>query len=365
MQLVTNKKTLGWACIALFIFLSCSRSSRDILSDPASTTTTQRTPTELGQGRDTPLHQAISAQTDLASLYPFLQPTSINQPDNEGNTPLHRAVVQDNLPLVGLLLSAKANIDAQNVAGLTPLHLAVKQGNLLTLHLLLIYQADIHAKDKEGHTPLDYINEKQHTDELQQILQPTPWDALASERDPFVVAWLLAAEKTRTNDTQGWTPLHLAACLGHTEAMQDLITNKADIEAKNKHGWTPLHLATFLGQSEPVQFLLDHQASTEAIDHKGRTPYDIAGSEAVKQLLGSRMNLGKLVFNCDYDNIGKRIVSHFTAREQGQLRQTCTEMGLNLLRKGVFHLQVTPDKLHRCRKLKKPVKKSRLRVFKL
>ena len=347
--MVTNKKPLAWAFIALFLFLSCGR--RDILTVPAlrgmtpPTTTTQQTPTDAAADRDTPLHQAILAQTDLASLYPFLQASSINQPDNEGNTPLHRAVTQDNLPLVGLLLSAKANIDAQNAEGLTPLHLAAKQGALLTLHLLLIYQADIHAKDNQGHTPLDYINEKQQTEQLQQILQHTPWDALASERDPFVVAWLLAAEKNRTKDTQGWTPLHLAACLGHIEAMQDLIANKADIEAKNSNGWTPLHLAAFLGQPEPVQFLLEHQAITEAIDHKGRTPYDIAGSAVVKELLGGRMNLGKLVFNCDYDNIGKRIVAHLITKEQGQLRQTCTEMGWNLLQKGDFHLQVTPDKL--------------------
>ena len=376
MKVSTNKKTVGWAFIALFLFLSCGR--KDILIDPATATTTQQTPTEIGQGRDIPLHQAILAQTDLASLYPFLQPTSINQPDSEGNTPLHRAVIQDNLPLVGLLLSAKANIDAQNTAGLTPLHLAAKQGNLLTLHLLLIYQADIHAKDKEGRIPLDYINEKKQTDELQQLLQRTPWDTIASERDPFVVAWLLAADKNRTKDTQGWTPLHLAACLGQTEAIQDLIANKADIEAKNSNGWTPLHLAAFLGQPEAiqalldnkaatetkdnqgytplhvatlgnrleaVQLLIDHRAPVEAIDYKGRTPYDIAESAAVKELLGSRMNLGKLVFNCDYDNIGKRIVTHLTAREQGQLRQTCTEMGWSLLQKGALHLQITPDKL--------------------
>ena len=347
MTLLTNKKTFWLGTIALSLFLNCSR--RDIPINPAPTPTTQQTPTETGQGGDTPLHQAILAQTDLASLYPFLQATSINQPDNEGTTPLHRAVIQNNLPLVGLLLSAKANIDAQNAAGSTPLHLAAKQGNLLTLHLLLIYQADIHTKDKEGHTPLDYINEKQHTDELQQLLQGTPWDAIASERDPFVVAWLLAVQKTSMKDNQGWTSLHLAACLGQMKAIQDLIANKADIEAKNKHGWTPLHVAAFVGQIEAVQLLLNHQAPVDVIDYKGRTPYDIAESAAVKKLLGSRMNLGKLVFNCDYDNIGKRILDHLTNKNCGQLRQTCTEIGWGLLQQGAFRLQITPDKLRHLR----------------
>ena len=174
---------------------------------------------------------------------------------------------------------------------------------------------------------------------------------MASERDPFVVAWLLAAEKTRTKDTQGWTPLHLAACLGQVGAIQDLIANKADIAAKNKHGWTPLHLAAFLGHPEPVQFLLDHQASTEAIDHKGRTPYDIAGSEVVRQLLGRYMNLGKLIFQCDYDNIGKRILDNLASEDSKhmrtirRLRETCTEVGWGLLQKGRVVLQVTPNKL--------------------
>ena len=393
----TNKKTLGWASprrrgtsgyqylIALLLFLSCGR--RDILTDTAPTPTTQQTPTETGQGRDTPLQQAILAQTDLASLYTFLQPTTINQPDNEGNTPLHRAVIQDNLPLVGLLLSAKATIDAQNAGGLTPLHLAAKQRNLLTLHLLLIYQADIHAKDKQGHTPLDYINEKQQADELQEILQGTPWDAMASERDPFVVAWLLAAQKTRTKDTQGWTPLHLAACFEQMEVLKDLIANKATIEAKNIHGWTPLHLAAFAGQTEAIQaliankalleakntqgwtplhlaafsgqieaveLLINHQAPIDAIDYERRTPYDIAGSKAVKQLLANQpgvitdpraLGLRKLILHRDYAPIGKRIVDHLTTQERAPLRQTCTEMGVTLLRQEAFHLQETPDKL--------------------
>ena len=343
MKISTNKKTFGWGCIALFLFLSCGR--RDILTDAAFTTTTQQTPANPNQDRDKPLHQAILAQTDLGSLYTFLQATSINQPDKEGNTPLHLAVIQDNLPLVGLLLSEKAAIDAQNAAGLTPLHLAAKQGNLLTLHLLLIYQADIHAKDKAGHKPLNYIKEKQQTDELQQLLKRTPWDAIARERDPFVVAWLLAAEKTKTKDNQGWTPLHLAACLGQMEAIQNLVATKADIKAKNKHHWTPLHLAAFAGQIEAVQFLIDHQAPIWAVDYKGRTAYDIAESAAVKQLLGLHMNLSKLIFQCDYDNIGKQLLNYLTAKDKGKLRQTCTEMGCKLLQQGALRLQVTPDTL--------------------
>ena len=148
MKLSTNQKPFWVGVIALFLFLSCGR--RDIPLNPDPTINVQQTPTDAAADRDTPLHQAILAQADLASLYPFLQPTSINQLDTQGNTALHLAVIQDNLPLIGLLLSAKANIDAQNAAGSTPLHLAAKQDNLLTLHLLLIYQADIHTKDKEG-----------------------------------------------------------------------------------------------------------------------------------------------------------------------------------------------------------------------
>ena len=57
------------------------------------------------------------------------------------------------------------------------------------------------------------------------------------------------------------------------------------------------------------------------------------------------LGLRKLILHRDYNPIGKRIVDHLTNKEKGQLRQTSTEIGLNLLRWGAFHLEVTPDKL--------------------
>ena len=55
--------------------------------------------------------------------------------------------------------------------------------------------------------------------------------------------------------------------------------------------------------------------------------------------------MNKLIFHCDYDNIGKQVLDYLTTKDKGQLRQACAEMGWNLLQKGALHLQLTPDKL--------------------
>jgi ankyrin repeat protein len=39
----------------------------------------------------------------------------------------------------------------------------------------------------------------------------------------------------------GLTPLHVAAFSGHRDVVELLLTNKADVNAKDKDGHTPLH----------------------------------------------------------------------------------------------------------------------------
>ena len=257
MAVSINKKTVAQACIALFLFLSCSQNIISI--DPGPMAIVQEGNIESVQHLDTSLHKAILEQADLDYIKILLQTINVNQTGNQAETALH---------------------------------LAAKQGNLELIKMLLDYQADVQAKN-----------------------------------------------------IQGWTPLHFAALTGQVEAIQVLLYNKAAIEAKDDLGQTPLHLAALAGQVAAVQLLINHQASVVAIDYKGRTPYDLAWSQAAKQLLGRHMNLSKLIFHYDYDNIGIRILDHLTTKDRGRLRQTCTEMGWKLLQQGASCLQVSPSRL--------------------
>ena len=76
----------------------------------------------------------------------------------------------------------------------------------------------------------------------------------------------------------GMTPLHYAADEGHTEVVELLIANGADVNAKNENGWTPLHLAAYWGGKEIVELLIAAGADVNAKDMSNwiGTPLDIA-----------------------------------------------------------------------------------------
>jgi ankyrin repeat protein len=71
--------------------------------------------------------------------------------DNEGETPLERAGLQE----VALMLIAKgADISARDNQGNTLLHKAARNDWMNLAQLLLAKGADVNAKNNEGKTPL-------------------------------------------------------------------------------------------------------------------------------------------------------------------------------------------------------------------
>ena len=73
-------------------------------------------------------------------------------------------------------------------------------------------------------------------------------------------------------DKGGMTPLHLASSLGHTEIVELLLENRADIDMVTvATGETALHLATSGGHIATVKLLLERGAAVNKATNEGKT----------------------------------------------------------------------------------------------
>ena len=80
-------------------------------------------------------------------------------------------------------------------------------------------------------------------------------------------------------DDDSWpemTPLHYAVVEGHTEVVELLIANGANVNAKDEEGWTPLHLTAYWGGKEITELLIAKGADVNAKNTWIGTPLDIA-----------------------------------------------------------------------------------------
>lgn len=80
---------------------------------------------------------------------------SINDPNQDGFTPLYYAILDGNDDVAKVLLDAGADPnDKESTAGATPLHFAVEKDNATIINHLLAKGADIEAIDEDEDTPL-------------------------------------------------------------------------------------------------------------------------------------------------------------------------------------------------------------------
>ena len=105
----------------------------------------------------------------------------------------------------------------------------------------------------------------------------------AAAGDAARVAELAAADPAAVHaaGADGWTPLHLAAHLGHAEAVRGLLAAGASVAAvsANATANTPLH-AALAGAEETavVELLLAHGADANAVGGGGWRPLHLAAA---------------------------------------------------------------------------------------
>ena len=84
---------------------------------------------------------------------------NIQASDADGMTALHKACLENYLPIVSALVSKGADINVQDNDWWTPLHAAASGGNWRICNMLFSHGADPLAVNAEGDLPFDLVND--------------------------------------------------------------------------------------------------------------------------------------------------------------------------------------------------------------
>ncbi|WP_300370244.1 ankyrin repeat domain-containing protein [Brachyspira sp.] len=209
---------------------------------------------------------------------------NINVLDEEGYTPLHRAIYNRDLNTVNALLKnenidinskldMKVSIDGWYLGGAAPLILASYIGEPNIVTALLENNADIKAKDDVDGSMAIHMASANGNNEVVKILL---------DKDPTTI---------NDVDNRGNTPLHWATMKDKPETVKLLMENGADIEAKDADGWTPLHYAAAFSSLQTVQILVDLGADKESKTKDGNNPIYYARRDDVKKYLAGNNNI--------------------------------------------------------------------------
>lgn len=152
-----------------------------------------------------------------------------------------------------------------------PLHWAALTDQADALRSLIQLGNDPDGRDSEGRTPLMVA-------------------AAFDSREAAAVLLANGAEPGAQDTANGNTPLDFAAMAGNVEIAQLLLAHGADLTGRaRENGEGPLHYASLYGQSEMIEFLISRGVDVDIGDNAGVRPLQYARARqqglAVQKLL--------------------------------------------------------------------------------
>lgn len=205
--------------------------------------------------------------------------------DDDGDTPLHLAVLQGFIEVVFSLVRILPDprlLEIPNKKLQTPLHLAVLTNQAPLVRRLVVGGASVLSRDCKGNTPLHLACRDGHLECAHALLLPVSQEERRSALLPMHVAPQPLPQDLEQKNYDGQMPLHLAAMNGHVSIAKLLSCFGANVNAmEGKYGRTPLHYAVERRHPAMIHFLVSHcGALTEAETYSGYTAYQVAFAAA-------------------------------------------------------------------------------------
>ena len=191
-----------------------------------------------------------------------------NAQDENGDTPLHRAVKKEQAFIVYVLVEMGVSVSTVNNKGCTPLHYAMSRD---VAELLIAAKA-----------PLNVEHHK-----------IAPLHAVSMRGTPEAVCSLLDhGAEINAQGGKGHTPLILAVLKGSTDTVRALLSRGAEVSLKSDDGRTALVHAAYEGKAESASLLLEYGADPDEKDSFGFTAYQAAAIVGSKEVIEVFMRQG-------------------------------------------------------------------------
>nr|XP_054773081.1 nuclear factor NF-kappa-B p105 subunit-like [Lytechinus pictus] len=275
---------------------------------------------------DTPLHAAIiNKKYDvthalLSAVIKIPDQTIVNQTNHMKQTPLHLAVLTKQAKMVEVLMRCGANPNLQDHEGNTPLHLATRTGMTEGINFLVNgpkakaavqpIKADVNPTNYDGLAPIHLAVISKNFDVLKMLVSAgadvnipdgkTGRTAVhyAVEVESFLILGYLLIEAKVDVDAvtfSGDSALHLASSLDLRAMATLLIAGGADPKLEN---------GDMEDDSDGEEDEKDEEKDKEEEEEKekhGKTPYQLASSAKMKEILSGHMT--RKISSDDYDYI--------------------------------------------------------------
>eukprot|EP01121_Diplochlamys_sp_Union-15-3_P006774 TRINITY_DN1729_c0_g2_i1.p1 TRINITY_DN1729_c0_g2~~TRINITY_DN1729_c0_g2_i1.p1 ORF type:complete len:706 (+),score=130.91 TRINITY_DN1729_c0_g2_i1:126-2243(+) len=268
-------------------------------------------------GKDTQrtaLHYAANqGLIDIVKLL-LQKGADVNASDRNGRRPIgycyrkHHDVSQ-------LLLKAGANIDYLE-DGNTLLVNAVKRDSYNNVVKLLELGASPYVCDKHNKPLITLTNDKRILDLLKRRIDITKikglLHAVIKDRDSKLLQkYISQGADINEKDSEGKTPMHIAALCNNEDALRILVSKGAYLEEKDNTGKSPLIYGMMFGLNF-LEVLLDIGASLDTKDNEGLTPLHHAAKSYSSEDLVQFLLQKNIDFNAK-DN-KQRSVFHFITK---------------------------------------------------
>ena len=178
------------------------------------------------------------AKENDAGLFDLLlqhKQVNLNIADNEGNTPLMLAAMQNKSKSVAILVQNGAELSPKNSNELTAFLLTVQRGAVEAATVLL---------ETGGNAQLQHLD-PQANNALHVLLDAYLNPNFITDRNKFTRMLLLLVEQgldINSTDTQGNSILHKVVAAGKAELLDAILANGGDHELKNSEGKTPIDI---------------------------------------------------------------------------------------------------------------------------